>query len=352
MTGLWNSITGFFGDALALLADLFAFTGVAQWGWAIIALTLITRILLLPLNIKQTRSMRKMQEVGPKVKAIQKKYKVDRELMRTNPEKYRMMKQKTNEEVMALYKEEGVNPAGGCLPLVAQMPVFFALFSVLRSRDNVDLVTAPFYFFTSQAEQVNLGTVDAPAFVDGGLGSATSSAGWPGWLLILGMVVTMFITQKQMMGRNSAADPQQQQIQKTMMYVMPVFLAFISFSLPLGVLLYWVTTNIWQLIQQQIMFRDMQIQDDRTPPPPSNRGKGTGKPKPTGGPDTNGRAGDTDRPGDKRDKRKNKRNDDDGGDDAANALAGNHAARKAAQHEDAQAGASGNRKRRRHLPGS
>ncbi len=281
MSGIWNAITGFFADALGLLQSAFEGFGLgdASWGWAIIALTLITRILLLPLNIKQTRSMRHMQEIAPKVKAIQKKYKVDRELLRTNPEKYKMLKQKANEETMALYKEEGVNPAGGCLPLIAQMPIFLALFSILRSKDNPDLVSAPFYFFTSQADKVNLGTEAAPSLVDGGLGSATSSAGWPGWLLIVLMAATMFITQKQMMARNTPADDAQAQQQKIMMYVMPVFLAAISVSLPLGVLLYWVTTNFWQLVQQYIMFRDLQTQEARAdvvPPTTSSRGKGTG----------------------------------------------------------------------------
>ncbi len=281
MSGIWSAVTGFFADSLSVLHGVFQSMGLgdASWGWAIIALTLITRVLMLPLNIKQTRSMRHMQEIAPRVKSIQKKYKVDRDLLKTNPEKYRMQKQKMNEETMALYKEEGVNPAGGCLPLVAQMPVFLALFSVLRSKDNLELVSAPFYFFTNLVSQVNLGTEEAPQLVAGGLGSETSSAGWPGWLLIVLMGATMFITQKQMMARNTTADDAQAQQQKIMMYVMPVFLAFISISLPLGVLLYWVTTNFWQLIQQYIMFRDLQAQKAKVDdvPAPSTRGKGTGK---------------------------------------------------------------------------
>ncbi len=361
MSAVWSSITGFFADALAFLEGVFSFTGDASWGWAIIALTLITRILLLPLNIKQTRSMRKMQEVGPKVKAIQKKYKVDRELMRTNPEKYRMMKQKANEETMALYKEEGVNPAGGCLPLIAQMPVFFALFSVLRSHTNLALAQAPFYFFTSSVEPVKILLEDgqaAPAgyevgvrtlengtverFVDGligGLGGPTSTAGLAGIALIIAMGVTMFITQRQMMGRNSAtADPAQQQQQKIMMYVMPVFLAFISFNLPLGVLLYWVTTNIWQLVQQQIMFRDMQTQATTAPVSTSNRGKGTGTP----GARTSVKDDDT---SSKPSGRKN------AADDTQNAAAGDHAARKSQKTQDADTSSTRKKRNKRRLPG-
>jgi YidC/Oxa1 family membrane protein insertase len=370
---MWSSVTGFFADSLEFLHNAFEpLFGVQSWGWAIIALTLITRILLLPLNIKQTRSMRKMQEVGPKVKAIQKKYKADRDLMKTNPEKYRMMKQKMNEETMALYKAEGVNPAGGCVPLIAQMPVFFALFSVLRSTDRLELVTAPFYFFTSQATPVDIVTEGITVTTaTGGLGSATSSAGIAGIILILAMGATMFITQRQMLGRNAAtADSTQAQQQKIMMYVMPVFLAVISFNLPLGVLLYWVTTNLWQLVQQQIMFRDLnksQAADEAvTTPRASNRGKGTGAPGVKGGGAgalTNSDAQDTPAAKDKSSSNgktnvtpsKPAANKSHLAGEASNAAAGDHAARKAAQSDAAQAAAgnksSAKKRKKRHLPG-
>lgn len=369
---MWSTFTGFFVDALAFLEGIFSFTGAASWGWAIIALTLITRILLLPLNIKQTRSMRKMQEVGPKVKAIQKKYKVDKELMRSNPEKYRMMKSKANEEVMALYKDEGVNPAGGCLPLIAQMPVFFAVFSVLKSTSNFELLQAPFYFFTDKVSPAFIALKDGVLpdaareagltlgtktledgtvshFIDGlrgGLGGGTSSAGWPGWVLIVAMGATMFITQRQMMGRNTAtADPAQQQQQKIMMYVMPVFLAFISLNLPLGVLLYWVTTNLWQLVQQQIMFRDLNVQtaDVVSAPKTSNRGKGTGTPKAA----IADKATATDSPSPSKADRKPKSGKSPKADNAA---AGDHAARKAKATDATPSGSS--KKRKGHLPGA
>jgi YidC/Oxa1 family membrane protein insertase len=90
-----------------------------------------------------------MQAIQPKIKEIQKKHKVDRDLMRKDPEKYRAKRQKMNEEMMALYQEEGVNPAASCLPLLAQAPVFIALFWAIRGMD--ELQNAPFYFFTSSS---------------------------------------------------------------------------------------------------------------------------------------------------------------------------------------------------------
>jgi YidC/Oxa1 family membrane protein insertase len=220
--------------------------GIHAWGWSIIALTVAVRILLLPLAIKQTRSMRAMQALQPKIKKLQSKYKVDRELLRKDPETYRAKKAKLNEEMMALYREEGVNPAGGCLPLLAQAPIFFALFSVLRDFDV--LQNAEFYFFTDFiSEDSQFGQ---------GLGAYLSAAGWPGILLILLMAGTMFWSQRQMMARSGAEGVQAQQ-QKILMYVMPVFLAVISFNFPMGVILYWVTTNFWQMGQQAIILREV-----------------------------------------------------------------------------------------------
>lgn len=222
--------------------------GANAWGWAIIALTIVIRIFLLPLAIKQIRSMRAMQVLQPKIKAIQKKHKVDRELMKKDPDTYRAKKQKLNEEMMGLYKEEGVNPAASCLPLLAQAPVFVTLFWVLR--ESTDIREQPFYFFTSFIAD------DSAAQ---GLGALVSASGWPGLLLIAMMIVTMFVMQKQMMARqaSSGADNPMAQQQKIMLYVLPPFLGIISWNLPLGVLLYWVTTNAWQGGQQAIMLREV-----------------------------------------------------------------------------------------------
>ncbi|MBS3939510.1 MAG: YidC/Oxa1 family membrane protein insertase [Actinobacteria bacterium] len=252
MGQLWQSVRdgtiGALDSLLTILHDLVEpAVGIHAWGWAIILLTIIVRVALLPLAIKQTRSMRAMQALAPQLKEIQKKYKVDRELMRKDPEQYKAKRQKLNEEQMALYQREGVNPAASCLPLLLQAPIFLALFWTLQyaGRAGGGLLGAEFYFFTTVGE--------------GGLEMVVRNAGWPGWLLILLMSGTMFWSQKQMMARNAAqmADNPMAQQQKILLYVMPVFLAFISFNFPLGILLYWVTTNFWQVAQQWVILREV-----------------------------------------------------------------------------------------------
>ena len=251
MVELWRSILRAFAQVLTFLHDILVpVFGENSWGWAIVALTLIVRVLLLPLAIKQTRSMRAMQAIQPQMKALQKKYKVDRELMKKDPEQYKAKKAKLNEEMMALYKEEGANPAASCLPLLAQAPIFLVLFWTLRDFD--ELSGAPFYFITQFV---------SPESEFTGLAALVSQANWPGWLLIVLMSGTMFLSQKQMMARTAvtqgdAANPMAQH-QKILLYVMPLFLAVISFQFPLGILLYWVTTNAWQVVQQWIILREV-----------------------------------------------------------------------------------------------
>ena len=240
MSNLWQGLIGALGTVLRLFHD--AVVGipvidVAAWGWAIILLTAAVRLVLLPLAVKQTRSMRAMQTLQPEIKKLQGKYKTDRTMMKTDPEKYRERKAAQQQETMALYKEHGVNPAAGCLPLVAQMPIFFALFTLLRSDEYVsELGTASFYFAS--------------------LGDSAIAAGVGGISLIVAMAATTFISQKQMMAHQPAAAVQPQQ--KMLLYVMPVMLAFFSFRLPVGVLLYWATTNLWTMAQQYLMFRNVE----------------------------------------------------------------------------------------------
>jgi len=274
-----QSILGVFSSILAFIHDLVEpLFGVHSWGWAIIGLTLVARILLLPLAIKQTRSMKAMQHLQPQMKAIQDKYKTDREMMRKDPDKYRARKQKQQQEMMALYQREGANPAASCLPLLAQAPIFLALFWTLR--DEVKLLGAPFYFITDATP--------------GGLEKLVSAAGWPGWALIILMSGTMFFSQKQMMARNAASmvdNPMAQQ-QKILLYVMPVFLAVVSFQFPLGILLYWVTTNIWQIAQQAIILRESSKIEDRNGNGNGNGGASASDANPKG-PATGGSRGAT-----------------------------------------------------------
>lgn len=265
---IWQELLNALGAVLRFFHDItVGMVGDYSWVAAIILLTVTVRLLLTPLAIKQFRSMQAMQNIRPQMKRIQQRYKTDRGMMRTDPEKYRAQRQKQQEELMALYKEHNVNPASSCLPLVAQMPIFIALFSVLRSETVIpELFDAPFFGGS---------TLQMPA----------NDAGIIAIGLLIAMGITTFVQQKQMMGRNTAlADDQQMQQQKMMLYIMPVFLVFLGFNLPVGVLVYWVTTNLWQMGQQWFIMREVA----HTTAPPK------GSTKKPASPDTKGRGDATD----------------------------------------------------------
>jgi YidC/Oxa1 family membrane protein insertase len=237
---IWTALLEALGEVLRFFHDItVGLFGEYSWVAAIVLLTVSVRVVMLPLAVKQFRSMQAMQSLRPQMKRIQDKYKTDRSMMRTDPDKYKERRQKQQEELMGLYKEHNVNPASSCLPLIAQMPIFIALFSLLRSPDVIpELVDAPFFGSTLQA----------PA----------SAAGIVAIVMLLAMGLTTFVQQKQMMGRNAAAtDDQAMQQQKLMLYIMPVFLTVLGYSLPVGILVYWVTTNLWQTTQQWFMLREM-----------------------------------------------------------------------------------------------
>lgn len=203
------------------LADVLGFFhgGVRDYGVAIILLTVTVRIVMLPLTIKQTRSMQEMQRVQPMLKKLQEKYKND--------------KQKMQEEMMKFYKEHQVNPLGGCLPMLLQFPIMIALFRMLL--ENPQLKNANFLFF--------IGNLSKSA---GDFGAAQWVASVSYYILVILMIVTTYIPQKMM-----TSDPQQEK----MMIFMSIFMAWIAWKLPAGVILYWVTTNVWTIGQQYIMIK-------------------------------------------------------------------------------------------------
>jgi YidC/Oxa1 family membrane protein insertase len=236
---VFNQLIDGLGLVLRFFHDLFeGVFGVYSWGWAIVFLTIAVRIVLLPLAVKQINSMRGMQRLQPEMKKVQAKYKTDRDMMKKNPEKYRERRQKQQEEMMALYKEHGVNPAAGCLPLLLQMPIFFALFRLLQDATRIpELTGAPFYLINDLSLLARVGGVGA-------------------FILIAAMGASTFFSQKQMMASNPASAQNQQQ--KILLYVMPVMLLIFAFNMPIGVLLYWVTTNVWTIVQQFVMFRNIE----------------------------------------------------------------------------------------------
>jgi YidC/Oxa1 family membrane protein insertase len=270
---LFQQLLNGIGAVLAWLYDL-----IPNYGIAIIVLTLVIRVLLLPLAVKQIRSMAAMQAVGPKQKEIQRKYKGNR--------------QKIQEETMRLYKEEGVNPLSGCLPLLAQFPVLIALFAVLSVPKGLPHVkgdspqgTKLYQDIRSSAPGVRfLGAnlvcsaseagrqVVLPEAKDHSFPSVTKKCGSgsasriPYYVFLAAMIATTYYQQKQM----QRASPSQNQQQQMLARIMPVFFGFIGFTFPAGLVVYWTTTNAVQIIQQHFML-------PKPEPATSSKGRGNGK---------------------------------------------------------------------------
>jgi YidC/Oxa1 family membrane protein insertase len=220
-----------------------------------VLLTFAVRVLLIPLTIKQIRSMQAMQRLQPEIKRLQQKYKDDR--------------QKLNEETMKFYKENKVNPLSGCLPLLLQMPLFIVLYRLINSLVPKGHGTGPPGFpkhIPKSSELYNslLNSAGQPigkmkawgmdlaerATKVNGLGKA-----WPYYLLIGFVVATGWYQQRQTMARQTrdggAANQQMQMMGK----IFPIFFGFISLTIPAGVVVYFAASNVWQIAQQAIMFR-------------------------------------------------------------------------------------------------
>jgi YidC/Oxa1 family membrane protein insertase len=188
-----------------------------NWGFSIIILTIIIKILFFPLTFSSTKSMAKMQELQPKIKALRSKYK--------KAKKDIEQRKKLNEETMKLYKEHGVNPAGGCLPILIQLPIFWGFFRLLVVA--IEFRHSPFILW------INDLSVKDPYYITPIL-----------------MGITQFINQKM---TPSAGDP----TQKKMMLIMPVIMTIFFMNFQSGLVLYWLTNNVLQIGQQYIMNRLM-----------------------------------------------------------------------------------------------
>ncbi|MFC9089445.1 membrane protein insertase YidC [Nocardiopsis dassonvillei] len=218
------------------------------WGLSIVLLTVLMRLLLVPLFVKQMNTQRKMQDIQPKILKLRERYKHDKERLQR--------------ESMKLYQESGTNPIMGCLPLLLQMPVFFALFSVLRS---VAEGNAQYNFTPELVESARAALIfEAPV--------AAQFNSSPEELLALGasdpimakviiaiacviMGTTTFLTMRQSMKRSVSQMPDNpmMQTQKIMMYMAPLFGLF-GLMMPVGVLVYWVTSNVWTMGQQHFLY--------------------------------------------------------------------------------------------------
>jgi YidC/Oxa1 family membrane protein insertase len=213
------------------------------WAWSVIALTILVRILIVPLAVRQIHSMQNMQRHAPQMKEIQRKYKQD--------------KRKQQEELMKFYRENNINPASSCLPLLAQMPVFFALYFVLRN-------------FSKHPPEGSLSWLHiVPSIAD------KTTAHWSGYLLLViyagSQIASTFYMSNTM-----------DKTQRTILLIMPIFFLFIIARFPTGLVLYWVTTNLWTVGQGLITRRLV----PRTPPPAPKRSSRT--PPKGGGGDSNG----------------------------------------------------------------
>ena len=214
------------------------------WAWAfsIVGLTLVIRAALIPLFVKQIKSSRNMQLLQPKVKELQKKYGHDRERLA--------------QETMALYKETGTNPFASCLPILLQMPIFLALFRLLSNAAN----EIPKGVLTEkQATQFGEATLLGARLADTFVSTGDLSVRVLALFLVVAMTATTFLTQRQLMSKNMPADamtgPYAQQ-QKMLLYVLPVVFAVGGIAFPIGVLIYWTTSNLWTMGQQFYVIRN------------------------------------------------------------------------------------------------
>ena len=205
---LFDSASGLLQDLLTFFYGVTASLGMANYGIAIILITLVIKLALYPLTVKQVKGMKAMQDLQPKMKELQEKYKGNSE--------------KLNKEMAILYKDSGVNPLAGCLPLIVQMPILMGIFFAIRDYQYAHL----------------------PSF----LWIADLSGPDPLYILPILSAATTYIQQKQ-----TSSDMNQQA--KMMMNFMPLFIGYISITFPGGLVLYWVVSNTFQIAQQWWMYR-------------------------------------------------------------------------------------------------
>jgi YidC/Oxa1 family membrane protein insertase len=246
MTPLYWAVSGILVGFHSLLSTFMDADSGWTWALSIVLLTVVIRTALIPLFVKQINSSRNMQLLQPKVKALNEKYGHDRERL--------------GQETMKLYKDEGVNPMASCLPLLLQMPIFLALFYVLNS---VAGGTALGYFFvtnpalvTSLKQATIFGAPISGRFLPVDTFGATQIVALT---LVVLMTVVLFITQLQLMRKNMPPDAltgAMAQQQKMMLYMFPVMYAIGGVSIPIGVLIYWLTTNLWTMGQQYILIHN------------------------------------------------------------------------------------------------
>lgn len=240
LSPLYTAVSWIIVQFHSLYSQVFPADSGWAWGLAIVSLVILVRACMIPLTIKQTKSMRAMQALQPELKKIQDRYKGDR--------------QKLAEEQMKLYKTAGANPASSCLPLLIQSPFFMSLYGVLSNvahGKTVGVIT-PALLTSAKAAHI-FGAPLSATF----LNSSITDVKIVTAVMILTMCFTQFLTTRQLMTKNvdlTVKTPYMQQ-QKMMMYVFPVIYIFFGINMPVGVLIYMVTSNLWTLGQQLVIIR-------------------------------------------------------------------------------------------------
>ena len=225
-----------FAEVIAfVLSYLFDF--VASYGFSIVLLTIIINVVIFPLTLRQTRSTKRMQDAQPELQKLQKQHKDNKEEL--------------NKAVAALYKDKGINPLGCIFPLIVQMPVWFALFRVLRD---------PLVFIPKPSALSSYLEGTTTLFYGMDLQTPPSEAGSllekvPYLFLILLVVLSAFYQQKQMTKKSKTPDSPQAKQMQTIGKVMPIFFGFISWTLPTGLVLYFLTGNIFRIGQQALIVK-------------------------------------------------------------------------------------------------
>ena len=230
------------------------------WVLSIVGLVLVVRAALIPLFVRQIKSQRKMLEVAPQLKKIQDKYR---------GKKDQFSREAMQRETMELYRKAGTNPFASCLPLLIQMPIFFSLFAVLneaRPQPDGSFKAGIGLLNQELSEQFGGSSLFDIAPLRHSIQSALEAnpVEWVVVIIAAAMVVimtaTQFITQLQIMAKNQSpemkASPMYRQ-QRILLYILPLVFLFSGFAFPIGVMFYWLTSNIWTMVQQFIVIRNM-----------------------------------------------------------------------------------------------
>lgn len=275
MTPLYYVVSAGLVGFHSLFGRLFGPESGASWVLSIVGLTVMIRAALIPLFVKQIKSSRNMQLIQPRVKELQKKYSHDRE--------------KLTQATMALYKETGTNPFASCLPILVQMPIFFALFRLI---DHAADGRPKALLSSEQASQFGNAEFLGVPIAGTLLGSNGDLAIiFTAITLVLAMSATTFLTQRQLMSKNMPADalsgPYAQQ-QKLLLYVLPIVFAVGGLAFPIALMIYWTTSNIWTMCQQFYVIRNNPAPGTPAAKAKEERDRSKGKRGDAGGSETEG----------------------------------------------------------------